>query len=93
MDEKEDNPSSANHFIAGGRENLLEDPDFQKQIVDIKIEIKQKYQEQLAAAGFLRGIIIKMKMRWEINQKIEHLAPTGALYFTKDNNSPPDQKR
>ena len=50
----------------------------------IQREVHERYAEQLAAAGFLRRQILKIRVRREIQRElrllIEREAPPGALY-------------
>jgi len=72
------NTSSTNGIVTKGRSNALKNNPEKERIC---AEIKKRYADHLARAGFFRKIILRYRMSREIKKEIEKLAPPDALYF------------
>lgn len=66
---------SGAHFVADGRRRILRDERH-----CIEREIRAKYAEDLASAGWWRRLRIRSRIRREIRAEIERIAPRGAHY-------------
>ena len=82
MDTKEKVPQS-DHLVANGRERVLKNnPDKDR----ICAEVKKRYADRLARAGFIRRIVLRIKIDREIEKEIDKLAPPDAMYSRTPSN-------
>jgi len=62
-------------FVADGRERLVS-----ASRTDVEAEVRSRYAEPLAAAGVLERLRLELRIRREIRQALERIAPAAALY-------------
>ena len=67
-------------FIADGRERLLQSPKLQAELDLAVAAIRERYAALLLTASPLRRLLLRYRMRREIRQAIEELAPHSADY-------------
>jgi len=70
---------SPSNIVVDGRSRILAD-----ELPEIERKVREKYAQRLAEAGFLRRFRIRRRIRREILEELERIAPKGALYFQKD---------
>ena len=47
----------------------------------VREEVEREYAQRLAAAGWLRRLVLKRQMESEIEERLEKIAPHDALYL------------
>lgn len=62
-------------FIAGGRSNIA-----RENLERIEREVNERHAAALAAAGPPRRLWIKWRIRREIREELDKIAPSGGLY-------------
>jgi hypothetical protein len=72
---------SDENFVADGHERLTKSSEFRAARAEVLAAVRARYAEQLAGAGILRRLAIHLRMRREIAQELDKLAPPDALYF------------
>ena len=72
-------------IVADGGQRLRKDPRYRQKERDAREAILRRYETQLAAAGFLKRMLLLAKMWWEIRKT---LALERNLYFRKHNGHP-----
>ncbi|MDP8950883.1 MAG: hypothetical protein M3N18_01370 [Actinomycetota bacterium] len=70
-----------NLIVTDGRERLLEDPRHGPKEREVREAVTRRYEPELATAGLLGSLILHAKMRREVRQEVEALAPRDALYL------------
>ena len=73
----------SNKIIADGHTRLLHDKAIQKEIARIREDVAAKYSEELSRAGFFGRFIVRHRMRREMREEIDKLAPPDALYLER----------
>ncbi|HEX6861569.1 MAG TPA: hypothetical protein VF414_02075 [Thermoanaerobaculia bacterium] len=69
------------NFVADGHERLTKSSEFRAARAEVIAAVRARYAEQLAGAGILLRLAIHLRMRREIAQELDKLAPPAALYF------------
>lgn len=67
-------------IVADGRENLLVDPEVQRQIVEATGRVLERYRQEYEAAGWWGRFWLRRLIRRETAHEIEKIAPTRGLY-------------
>ena len=68
-------------FVVDGHERLTESSEFRAARASVVAAVRARYAEDLAGAGLLRRLVLHLRMRREIAQELDKLAPPDALYF------------
>ena len=75
-------PNKKTHdLIANGRKRAFESEEYKKAYEEIRAKVAAKYQDRYAQAGFLKRLLIRMRMEREIQQELEKIAPRDAMYL------------
>lgn len=72
---------SDERFVADGHERLTKSSEFRATREAVIASVQARYAEQLAGAGILRRLVLRLRMRREITHELAKLAPPDALYF------------
>ncbi len=72
---------SDDRFVNDGYERLTKSKEFQAARAAVIASVRARYAEDLAGAGILRRLALHLRMRREIAQELEKLAPPDALYL------------
>ena len=72
---------SDDRFVADGHERLTKSSEFRAARSAVITSVQARYADQLAAAGILRRLMLRLRIRREIAQELAKLAPPDALYF------------
>lgn len=81
-------------FLADGHQRALRGIESNLETVRLEIqnELEAEYTPKLAVAGFITGLLLKLKMKREFKRRFAEVvkefntkAPTDALYFKTDN--------
>jgi len=72
---------SDDRFVADGHERLTKSSEFRVARSAVIASVQARYADQLAAAGILRRLVLRLRMRREVAQELAKLAPPDALYF------------
>ena len=62
-------------FVADGRERIA-----RGEIERIRREVRARYADQMAAAGFFRRLWLRVRIRREIERQLNKIAPRDGLY-------------
>lgn len=68
-------------IIAHGREQLTSSRQYRAARGEVIAAVEARYAEPLASAGFFRRLVLHVRMRHEIAQELDKLAPPDALYL------------
>ncbi len=72
---------SDERLVADGHERLTNSSEFRAARAAIIAAARARYAEPLAGAGILRRLVLHLRMRREIAQELDKLAPPDALYI------------
>ena len=72
-----------NNIVADGRKRLVKEESTQAEIAQAKARIRERYEAEMAKAGFLRRWILRYQMRKAIHEAIDRIAPAKGLYLRK----------
>lgn len=68
-------------LVADGHKRLTESSEFRAAREAVIAAARVRYAEPLAKSGILRRLVLHLRMRREIAQELDKLAPPDALYF------------
>ena len=69
-------------FHAGGREEWIESPEYERQARAIEERVRARHAPRLAAAGAFRRLWLQLQMTAELQRELETLAPGEANWLT-----------
>ena len=67
---------SEHGFLADGQRRIVRENHER-----ISREVRARYEDQLSGAGWLRRMILHIKIRRETIRELRRIAPTGGLYL------------
>lgn len=73
-------PLSQERLLVDGRERALRDPELRAELERAVAEIEARYAPLLERAGLLRRLVLRWRMRREVQRELELRAPRDALY-------------
>lgn len=76
--------STAERFHAGGREEWIESPEYQRQAHAIEERVCARYAPRLAAAGLLQRLWLQLQMTAELQRELDALAPGEANWLSAE---------
>lgn len=68
-------------FVADGQDRILEDPNAQAELAAAIAAIRARYALALTDASFLRRLVLRSRLKRELREAVERLAPSAALYL------------
>ena len=71
-------------IVADGKAELERSAEFEKRRRKVVEEVRASYVERLAAAGVLRRLLLRARMRMEIRRRLDRLAPSAGCYIDAD---------
>ena len=72
---------SDDRFVADGYERLTKSREFRAARSAVIASVQARYADQLSVAGIVGRLVLRLRMRREIAQELDKLAPPDALYF------------
>lgn len=68
-------------FVANGRARILRSKEYRQKEAELRQEVWRKYEEEYAELDLIGRLLLRSRMRREVEEELERLAPRDAFYF------------
>lgn len=70
-------------FVVDGERRLLESEELRTKLREVKADIRSRYAEKMAKAGFFRRLALRWRMAAEYRQERKRIVPSAESLYAK----------
>ena len=69
-------------IVAGGKSRLLQTPEFQARLRELRESVHARYAVKLSEAGFLRRLILRWQIAVEFRRQRRKIEPSPSSHYS-----------